>query len=166
MTFSSGVYDPRYTEPLSRPTLEVGFNKKINDSETMFVILLGYLNGDVRATSYNGERPNFVEGVAPNIAWARKTDFLALTDKRRPEPYGDCVSVRPIGEFSRLHHRLGISLSGDVDGRGKYTSSPQVLAFEMMGQAEMIATAVGVSSVLTRMAMSPAVMVMTDINII
>ena len=108
MTFSSGVYDPRYTEPLSRPTLEVGFNKKINDSETMFVILLGYLNGDVRATSYNGERPNFVEGVAPNIAWARKTDFLTLANRCGPESDGDRLPIGPIGEFPSLHHRFRV----------------------------------------------------------
>ena len=77
-------------------------------------MLLGYLNRNVRAVSYSREDLNIVEGTTPNIAWARKTDFLALTYKRRPEPYGDCVSVRPIGEFPRLHQRLRISFLGDA----------------------------------------------------
>ena len=80
----------------------------------MFVILLGYLNGDVRATSYNGEFPNFVEGVAPNIAWALKSDFLTLANRCRPESDGNRLSVRPICEFSSLYYRLRIRFSGDA----------------------------------------------------
>ena len=48
-----------------------------------------------------------------------------------------------------------------LTGVVKYTSSPQVLTLDLMGQAVTIAAAVGVSSVLTRIPTPPAVMVRT-----
>jgi hypothetical protein len=74
---------------------------------------------DLGPRPHLGERLHVTKPLRPDIAGARQPRFFALRDRRAPEPDGDGMAVRPIGDFARRDHRARVRLTlcrhGDLE---------------------------------------------------